>query len=259
MRWRNNRKAILFWLPSGAGTMIFYLLPLCYCLLFGFSKTSGRFSFAGFRNYVFLFASESFWRGFSNTFILLALCVGSVLLISLGTVYVLDAGKTNLICFTIFCLPMLLPSALIVEFVKAVALPSRITLLLVYLWKYVGFHVLLLKIVEMGMDRSWLEAAMLDRAVKWQVFTRIVIPYFIPFIRYLIVFDVICFFRLFRESYLLYGNYPPNEVYTITNFFFNNFQNLNYQRLSAGATAVLIPVLILNAVVLKAGEHYEMV
>ena len=88
---------------------------------------------------------------------------------------------------------------------------------------------------------------------------RIVVPYFVPFIRYLIVFDVICFFRLFRESYLLYGNYPPNEVYTITNFFFNNFQNLNYQRLSAGAIAILVPVLVLNAIVLKVGEHYEMV
>lgn len=239
--------------------MIFYLLPLCYCFFFGFSKTSGRFSFAGVQNYVSLFASESFWRGFSNTFVLLALCVGSVLLVSLGCVYVLDARKINLICFMIFCLPMLLPPVLIVEFVTTAALPSRITLLLIYLWKYMGFHVFLLKIVEIGMNHSWLEAAMLDRANKWQVFTRIVIPYFIPFIRYLIVFDVICFFRLFRESYLLYGNYPPNEVYTITNFFFNHFQNLNYQRLVTGAMTMLIPVLALNAIVLKAGEHYEMV
>ena len=100
---------------------------------------------------------------------------------------------------------------------------------------------------------------MLDRANKREVFTRIILPYFIPFMRYLIVFDVIYFFRLFRESYLLYGKYPPNEVYTVTNFFFNNFQNLNYQRLCAGAIAMLIPVLILNAIVLKVGEQYEMV
>ena len=259
MRRRKTWKPILFWLPSGVGTMIFYLLPLCYCFLFGFSKTSGRFSFTGLDNYISLFASESFWRGFANTFVLLALCVGSVLLLTLGAVYVLDTRKTNLVWFMIFCLPMLLPPTLIVEFMKAISISPRATLLVIYLWKYTGFHLLLLKIVEAGMDRSCLEAAMLDRANKREVFTRIILPYFIPFMRYLIVFDVICFFRLFRESYLLYGKYPPNEVYTVTNFFFNNFQNLNYQRLCAGAIAMLIPVLILNAIVLKVGEQYEMV
>lgn len=259
MKRKREWKKIMFWLPSGVGTLVFYLLPLCYCFLFAFSGTSGRFTFVGIQNYVALFRSGSFWRGFSNTFTLLALFIGVLLLISIGLVYFLDANKMTLAALLVFCLPVLLPPTLIVQCMEAASLPPRITLLLIYLWKYTGFHVLLLKVVEMGMDHSWLEAALLDRANKRQAFTRITLPYFEPFIRFLVIFDVICFFRLFRESYLLYGTYPTNEVYMVTNFFFNNFQNVNYQRLSAGAMATLIPILILNGIVLKAGGHHEMV
>ena len=64
---------------------------------------------------------------------------------------------------------------------------------------------------------------------------------------------------MFRESYLLYGYYPPDEVYMMQNFFFNNFQRLNYQRLSAGATVTVVLLLILNYFVFRGGERREFV
>lgn len=259
MKHQKELSKLAFILPSGIGTVIFYLIPLCYCFVYAFSGTSGRFTYAGFKNYISLFQSGAFRLALGNTYFLMAICIGTLILLSLGLVYFLDTSKRTLGAMLIFSLPMLLPATLITRCVEDFAIAPRAALLLIFLWKYTGFHVLLLKAMEMTMSPEWTEAAMLDHATKWQVFTKIRCWYLWPYIRFLIIFDIICFFRLFRESYLLYGKYPADEVYLITNFFFNNFQSLNYQRLSAAAIAALIPILILDGFLLKAGGKHEMV
>ncbi len=255
----NKGKRLLFLLPSALGLMCFYLFPLCYCFLYAFSKRTGRFSFGGFTNYIALFRSESFFMAFQNTYFLMFACIGVLLLVTLVLIYFLDATKKNLICLVVLALPMLMPPALVTQCVGDFGWPPRVTLLMIYLWKYLGFHLLLLKAMELNMSPEWTDAAVLEHASKWQVYVKIRLPYWWPYLRFLIIFDGICFFRLFRESYLLYGKYPENEVYTIINFFFNNFQNLNYQRLSAAAVVTLVPLLIFNGILLKVGGKHEMV
>ena len=73
----------------------------------------------------------------------------------------------------VFSLPMLLPATLITRCMEGAAISPRIMLLLIYLWKYTGFHVLLLKMMELTMSPEWIEAAVLEHAGKWQVFCRI--------------------------------------------------------------------------------------
>lgn len=259
MKLRRKGKRFLFILPNAVGMLTFYLIPLCYCALYAFSSRSGKFSFGGFGNFVSLFQSESFRMAFGNTYCLLLECVGTVLIGSLVLVYFLDATKKNLICLVVLALPMLLPPALITHCVADFEWPSEITLILIFIWKYLGFHVILLKAMELKMNPEWIDAAVIEHASKWQVYTKVRLPYLWPYIRFLFIFDGICFFRLFRESYLLYGKYPEKEVYTIINFFFNNFQNLNYQRLSAAAVITLVPLLIFNIALLNMGGKHEVV
>ena len=259
MQLLKDYKKFLFIIPSLSGIVIFYLFPICYCLVYSFSSKGGRFFFSGLINYISLIRSQAFRMAFGNTYFLMLLYIGIEILVSLGLIYFLDASRRNLICLAAFSLPILLPPTLIVKCLADFSLRPRLALLLIFLWKYTGFHVLLLKALEMTMNSEWTDAAVLDRANKWQVFTKIRLPYLWPYFRFLILFDGICFFRLFRESYLLYGSYPVDEVYTITNFFFNNFQNLNYQRLAAAAIMALIPLFILNGILLKVGGQHEMV
>ena len=200
---KKESEKLKFLLPSAAGTLLCYLLPLCYCLVYACSSTSGRFNFAGAANYISLFQSGTFQLAFGNTYLMLFLCVSILMLLTFVLVYFLDNGKGALGALLVFSVPMLLPPVLIVRCLEGVVLPPRAVLLLIFLWKYLGFHVLLLKSVERNMSREWIEAALLDRANKWQVFIRIKLPYLWPYIRFLMIFDGICFFMLFRESYLL--------------------------------------------------------
>jgi len=194
-----------------------------------------------------------------NTYLLMLLYVMILIFLALVLVYFLDTTKGTLGLLLVFSLPMLLPATLSTQCIKDFSISPRLALLCIYLWRYIGFHVLLLKTIELTMSSEWIEAAVLDRANKWQTFTRIKCWYFWPYIRFLLIFDGICFFRMFRESYLLYGVYPPKQVYMITNFFFNNFQNLNYQRLATAAIIALVPILAINTILLKVGGKYEMV
>ena len=203
--------------------------------------------------------SGSFRMALGNTYFLMVIYLLVLNLLAALLVYFLDTAKKTLGALLISAFPMLLPPTLIARCLHEVEMAPRVVLLLIFLWKYLGFHVLLLKVVEMTIRKEWIEAAVLERATKWQVFKRIVCPYLWPYQRFLLIFDVICFFRLFRENYLLFGAYPPDQVYTISNFFFNNFQNLNYQRLSSAAVLALIPVLILNVILLKVGGKHEVV
>ena len=256
-KWKE--KSILFLLPGLSGTIIFFLLPVCYCLVYALSGASGRFRYVGLENYRALFQSEAFGLAFKNTYLWMFLYLAVILLISLVMIYYLDCSRKILGTLLLFCLPMLLPPTVIVRCIGGRDISPVLVLLCVFLWKYLGFHVLLLKSMELQMQPEWVEAAVLEHAGKWKVFRHIRLPFLWPYIRFLIVFDGICFFRLFRECYLLYGKYPPDEVYLVSHFFFNNFQNLNFQRLSAAVMAVLIPVLVLNGILLKVGKKYEMV
>lgn len=263
MRQYKRRKMMMFHLqfiaPGVVGLLTFYLLPLFYCFLFAFSGTSGRFTFVGIKNYVSLVGSGTFRLALGNTYFLMLTFLLVINFTATLLVYFLDTSKGTLGILLISTLPMLLPPTLIARCLQEVELSPRLALFLMFMWKYVGVHVLLIKIVEMSIQKEWIEAAVLERATKWQVFTRIICRYLWPYQRFLLIFDVICFFRLFRENYLLYGAYPPDQVYMISTFFFNNFQNLNYQRLSAAAILALLPVLILNVVLLKVGSRNEVV
>lgn len=256
---RKEVNKLLFVLPSMVGIIIFYLLSLCYCFLYSFSGTSGRFRYNGFKNYVTLFQSKTFRMAFGNTYLMMILFIGILMVISLFFVYYLDTSKGTLGILLMCSLPMLLPATLIVRCVEAFSISPRLVLLLIFLWKYTGLHILLLKIMEMTMKPEWIEVAVLEHASKWQMFAKVKCYYLWPFIRFLFIFDGICFFRLFRESFLLYGKYPPDEVYMISNFFFNNFQNLNYQRLATASVVALIPLWVLNGILLKVGGNHEMV
>ena len=256
-------KKLLFLLPGLLGAVVFFALPLCYCLLFSFSGTFGRFQFSGRRNYLALFSSDAFRLAFRNTFLLLTLFVSAVLVLALGVVYVLNNSPRASMGLLLCAVTMFLPSALIVNFAKA--FPDlcehypRLLFFLMFLWKQLGINALILHTSAGNMDSALLEAAAVDGAGKGRAFFSISFYYLLPQLKFLVVLNTICFFRMFRESYLLYGYYPPDEVYMMQNFFFNNFQRLNYQRLSAGATVTVVLLLILNYFVFRGGERREFV
>lgn len=260
---KHRWKQASFLLPGMLGAVVFFALPLCYCLLFSFSGTFGSFHFSGVRNYSALFGSAAFRLALGNTFLMLILFVAVTLALAVGLVYFLNNTPRSRLGLLICSVTMFLPSALIVnvakEFPTLCETFPRVLFFLIFLWKQLGINTLILQTSAGNMDPALLEAAAVDGAKKRTAFFRISFFYLLPQVKFLVVLDTICFFRMFRESYLLYGYYPPDAVYMMQNFFFNNFQRLNYQRLSAGATVTVVLLLALNFLIFRGGERHEFV
>ena len=68
-------------------------------------------------------------------------------------------------------------------------------------------------------------------------------------------------FKLFREVYLLTGDYPFEDLYLLQHFMNNTFKSLDYQKLSAAAMIMsLVMVVIIGALFIidnKFGEDVE--
>ena len=52
-------------------------------------------------------------------------------------------------------------------------------------------------------------------------------------------------FKIFREVYLLTGDYPYDPLYMLQHFMNNQFHKLDYSKLSAGAIIMCIVMIII--------------
>ena len=64
---------------------------------------------------------------------------------------------------------------------------------------------------------------------------RILLPLISPTILFACIVAVMNYFLLFRDTYMLYMENPPAQVYMLQHFMNSNFYKLNYQRLGTAA------------------------
>ena len=59
-----------------------------------------------------------------------------------------------------------------------------------------------------------------------------------------LLFSLINAFKCFREIFLIGGKHPNTEVYMLQHFMNNNFENLNYNKLSVASVLLFLAVTI---------------
>ena len=68
--------------------------------------------------------------------------------------------------------------------------------------------------------------------------------------------SVINSFKVFREIYLLTGDYPYDSLYMLQHFMNNTFASLDYQKLSSAAIIMAIVIAALVAVMMMVENNY---
>ena len=113
-------------------------------------------------------------------------------------------------------------------------------LVLVFLWKNCGYNMLLFLMGLYGISDEFIGAARLEGAHAGQVFWYIRVPLLRPTFFFTVVVSIMNAFKIFREAYLIGGESPHASIYMLQHFMNNNFQNLNYQRLSSAAFFIFL-------------------
>lgn len=260
---------IVFALPVLAGTALFFLFPLCLTVYYSFTYGIGGVQFAGLSNYVSVFSSPRFQLALCNTLRFGVLSVCGVSLLGLAFALVLRQkfpGLRAVLRTLVF--PSIVPIAGLVMLVQLFFSESGILntwlgspgrdwlhsgaafwiLTGLYIWKNAGFNVLLfLSALAMIPDELYQSAA-LDGAGSLRRFFCITLPMLRPSLFLIVVFNMITSFKAYREAFLLGGDQPHDSIYFLQHFLNNNFEKLNYQRLSVAAITLFVLILLVIAV-----------
>jgi multiple sugar transport system permease protein len=125
--------------------------------------------------------------------------------------------------------------------------------LLLYLWKNTGYSVILLLAGLMTIPEEQYAAAEMDGANGVQKFFHITAPQMWYSVFFSLLFSLINAFKCFREILLIGGKHPNIKIYMLQHFINNNFENLNYARLSVAS------VLMFAAITVLVGAFYGFV
>lgn len=273
----------LFSLPAIIGMTVFFLVPFIICIRLSMVETVSSMKFVGITNYSDVLHSKSFQLAVFNTLKFILVSIPLIMIISLSAALLLHQKlKGSSVFQSIFILPLVLPISSVIlffqlffsdngivnEIINNFGIPvqswlnselSFVVLVLLYIWKNAGYNIILFLSALNSISNSYYESASLDTDSKLKMLKYITLPLIKPYIPFILLISIINTFKSFKEAYILCGDYPNKNIYMIQHFMNNNFQNLNYTRLSVGAMLVFgfvfIFVLILFAVRRKRGEQ----
>ena len=261
-------QGFFFVLPGLLGFVTFFIFPFTLSLVYAFLDRPIGGSFVGFNNFISLFQNRAYLRGFVNTLRFIGISTPLNLIISLGIAMLINRVLKGREWFSlIFLIPLVLPSGSMVFFWKTLfsyegalngilnsmgigrvnwlnsflALPVMI---FIFLWKNCGYNMVLFLAGLGNIPKDYYEAAWVDNASPGQVFRHITLPCLLPTSILATIMSIINSFKIFREIYLITGNYPQEDIYTLQHFMNNMFLSLNYPRLTS-ATAVLVLIIAL--------------
>ena len=256
--------------PSFVGVLLFFFLPLIMLLKTSFQKSPTNSDFVGFRNYERVLTNPAFQDASKNTLIFAVISVPLAVLLALLIALLLNSGLPGKSIFrSILLNPMMVPVASVVliwqvffsyngvvngiceqlfdTFKKIDWLKSeyaQVVVVLLFLWKNLGYNMVLFLAALNSIPHEILESAAMDGAGPVKRFFAIKLHYLSPTIFFVGIMSLINSFKIFREVYLLTGDYP-NELYFLQHFMNNSFTHLDYSKLSAGAIVMCIVMIII--------------
>ena len=270
MRRREAATGLLLASPAVVGLLAFLVLPFGYTFLRSFTTGLGWGRFVGLENYAQLFENRLFLLALKNTFLFLACGLALILPLSLFLALLLQkAGKWGKPLALALLFPMVLPVSAIVIVVNLVfaenGLLSQMTgptpwmdspfafviLLGLYLWKNVGMAVVILLAGLTTIPRELYESAHMDGAGRWARLTKVILPMLRPELLVVTILSSLNAFKNFREAFVLGGDHPQESIYMLQHFMNNNFENMNFPRLSVAAVVFFALLFCLYTLLLK--------
>ncbi|MGL5259028.1 MAG: carbohydrate ABC transporter permease [Lachnospiraceae bacterium] len=258
----------IFLAPSIVGVSIFFLVPFLVVIYYAVVDNPISKQFVFFNNFIKVFENAAFQLAAYNTFRFSVVAVPLVVILSLVFAFFLERAipfKSQIRTFLLS--PMMVPIASVVliwqvlfhynGLVNEVLMvfgegkidwfkssQAQIVVIILFIWKNLGYNMILFMAAISSIPRDILEVAWLESASNWQIFWYIKIRYLSSTILFVTILSLINSFKVFREIYLLTGDYPYDSLYMLQHFMNNTFRSLDYQRLSAAAIIMSVFMVI---------------
>lgn len=254
--------AFLFLLPSLLGVSIFIMIPFIDVIRRSF-VTAVTGSFVGLKNYESIFTNQAFLLAGKNTLRFVFVCLPLLIILSLFFASILSKMKHVQILKSAYLFPMAVPAATVVLIWKMLFHKQGVinglleslsletidfmgsdmafwVLVISYIWKNLGYTIVLWLDGILGISESILEAARVDGASERACFWYIIMPNLKPTLYTITVLSFLNSFKVFREAYLVAGSYPHESMYLLQHLFNNWFLNLELDKMAAAAVFLAV-------------------
>lgn len=133
---------------------------------------------------------------------------------------------------------------------------AQIVIVLLFLWKNLGYNMILFMAALGSIPKDIIEVVRLDSSSSWQTFIHVKLRYLSSTILFVTIMSLINSFKVFREIYLLTSDYPYETLYMLQHFMNNTFRSLDYQKLSAAAILMSIVMVIIIGILFLVENHF---
>ena len=271
-----------FLLPSLAGVLLFFFVPFALLVKMSFQKSATNTSFVGFENYTKVVGNDAFILASKNTLIISAIAVPLGVLLSLFLALMLNAKLPARSVFrSLLLTPMMVPVASIVlmwqvffsyngilngwlmewfgmertDWFKDSS--GQLIIIFLFLWKNLGLNIILFLSALNNIPQDVIESSVMDGAGAVRRFFSIRLYYLGPTVFFVAIMSLINSFKIFREQYLLTGDYPYEKLYTLQHFMNNKFTHLDYSQLSTGAVVMCVVMIIIVGILFFAESKLD--
>lgn len=277
---RIKRKSGLFIAPSFLGVLIFFIIPFCVVIFYSMVDNPISQNFVFLDNFKYLLGNNAFKRAVSNTVRFSVIAVPLAVILSLLLAILLEAKIPFKSQFrTFFLSPMMVPVASIVliwqvlfnyygvvnEFLGLFGIDridwlkseySHIVIVILFLWKNLGYNMILFMAALASIPKDVLEVAKLESATPVQTFFYIKTRYLSSTFMFVTIMSLINSFKVFREIYLLTTDYPYDTLYMLQHFMNNTFKNLDYQKLSSAAVLMSLVMIVIIGILFLVENYF---
>lgn len=265
-------RASCFLGPSFLGVVLFFVIPFGVVIYYSLIHGPADSGFAGFAHYQAVLRNKAFQTAVKNTAVFTGTAVPLAVAGSLALALLLECRiPTKSHLRTLFLSPMVVPIASVILVWQVLFHQNgvanelltwfgaekidwlksdfcKIVVVVLFLWKNLGYFMILFMAALNNIPRTLLEVADIEGASAVHKFFKIKLRYLSPTVLFVSILSIINAFKVFREIYLLTGDYPYTGLYMMQHFMNNMFRELDYQRLSAAAVILALAMIVLIAV-----------
>ncbi len=284
-RKKDRLRDLAFLSPSILGVGIFFIVPFFVIVYYALINNPIQHEFVFIKNFIALFKNSAFTTAANNTAVFSLIAVPLAVVLSFLLAQMLESRIPLKSQFrTFFLSPMMVPVASVVliwqvifsnngtlnDFLSLFGIDkidwlksqyAQVVVVTLFLWKNLGYNMILFMAALNNIPKELIEVADMDGATPWFKFKNIIVRYLSPTILFVTILSLINSFKVFREVYLLTGEYPVESLYMLQHFMNNTFKALDYQKLSAAAVLMALVMVVIIALLFvfedKLGKDVE--
>jgi ABC-type sugar transport system permease subunit len=285
--WRRHANAYLFLAPSCVILLVFVAYPIIqsfWMSLHDWSFFASHHRWIGLSNYREMLHDSRFWNALKNTAIYTACVVPLQVALGLALAVALQrVTRTNTILRSIYFFPVISALAtmgivwkflldpnigMIPHLLSAAGLPSADflqsttwalpSIIVVGVWKSVGFSMVIFLAALQDVPESLLEAAALDGAGPWMRFRRVTLPLLRPSMLFAAIIATIASMQLFDLVYVMTKGGPLFHTETLVTYLYEvGFQNFRSGYAAAISWVLFLLIMLLSIFQLRLFRYDE--